>query len=72
MLRDIIALFASLFVFGIVYAVMAIIVNMLKAVFVVNDAIVVGIFFIFSIVPLIYYIALAKRFIESRKITRVN
>lgn len=68
MFRDIVYFLASLFIFGLVYVILNIIITLLSAVFTIDDAIVVAVYFIWSLVPIIYYIGKAKEFFESRGI----
>jgi len=66
MFRDIVNLLASLFLFGAVYAIINLVISALHALFVVNDAIVVAVYFMWTLVPIIYYVGKAKEFLETR------
>ena len=63
---------ASLFIFGAVYWILDIVINLLRIVFPISDAIVVAVFFLWSLVPIAYYVAKAFQFFEARKIVKVD
>lgn len=72
MFRDIVALLASLFVFGMVYWILNLIIGIFQSIFTVSDAVVIAVYFLWSMVPIIYYVAKAKEFFESRGVGKVQ
>lgn len=72
MIRDIIYFIASLFVFGLVYWVINIIISLFQNIFIINDSIVLAVYFLWSMVPVIYYIGMARRFFAARKIVTIE
>lgn len=71
-IRDIVYFLASLFVFGLVYYVLNLIISLLQNIFVITDNIVVAVYFLWTLVPAIYYIAKAREFFQARKIVRIE
>ena len=68
MLRDILLLVASLWIFGAVYWVINIVVGIFQQIFPISDSIVLAVYFLWSIVPAIYYISKAREFFEARSV----
>ena len=71
-LRDIVLLVASLWVFGAVYWVINIVVEIFQSIFPLTDSIVLAVYFLWTLVPIIYYIGLARRFFEARRVGGVE
>lgn len=71
-IRDIVYFLASLFIFGLVYYVLNLIVSLLQNIFVIEDNIVIAVYFLWTLVPAIYYIAKAREFFQAREILQVK
>jgi len=72
MIRDIVYFLASLFIFGLVYVVINLVISVLQSLFVVDDMIVLAVYFLWSIIPVIYYIGKIREFLEGRSVTKIE
>jgi len=72
MIRDIVYFLASLFIFGLAYVVINLVISVLQTLFVVDDMIVLAVYFLWSIIPVIYYIGKIREFLEGRNVTRIE
>lgn len=68
MLKDIVLLIASLWIFGAVYWVINMVVGIFQSIFPISDDIVLAVYFLWSIVPAIFYIGQARKFLEARSV----
>ena len=70
MIRDIVYFIASLFIFGLAYIVINLVISILRGLFTIDDMIVLGVYFLWSMIPLIYYLGKAREFLSGRGVSK--
>lgn len=68
MIRDIAYFLASIFIFGAVYWLINVIVSLVQTIFILDDTVVIGVYFLWTIVPIVYYVGKIREFMESRNL----
>jgi len=71
-IRDVAYLLASLLIFGFVYLILNLVIGALQMVFTIDDAIVLAVYALWSVVPFTFYIGKAYEFFHSRGVARVE